>query len=167
MDRISLSIFVSLIQDFLCMEITLDYINQLLGNVDAWFRGGIDPELDVSNPSVYVIKPISDFLSSRTNDNLWEEYDNIWETEKHISAAQLSDTLLNCADKYNFWDFQLTRIQSASMCIIVFLNYYPNRTNLEIHCGLPMEFSKNLYTETGEDEQLLNNYLKRRDERIK
>ena len=149
------------------MEITLDYINQLLGNVDAWFRGGIDPELDVSNPSVYVIKPISDFLSSRTNDNLWEEYDNIWETEKHISAAQLSDTLLNCADKYNFWDFQLTRIQSASMCIIVFLNYYPNRTNLEIHCGLPMEFSKNLYTETGEDEQLLNNYLKRRDERIK
>lgn len=149
------------------MEITLDYINQLLSNVDAWFRGGFDPALDVSKPSVYVVKPLSEFLSSRTYDNFWEEYDNIWDTEKHLSSAQLSETLLNCADEYNFWDFQLTRIQSNSMFIIVFLNYYPNKSNLEIHCGLPMEFSKNLHTEKGEDEQLINLYLKRRSERVK
>lgn len=149
------------------MEITHDYINQLLVNVDAWFRECIDPKLDVSNSSVYVIKPLSEFLSSRTLDNLWEEYDDIWETEQHLPAALLPDALLGFADKYNFWDFQLTRIQSASMCIIVFLNYYPNQTNLEIHCGLPTEFSINLFREIGEDEQRHNLYLKRRSERIK
>ena len=144
------------------MEITLDYIKQVLVKVDALFREGIDQELGVSNPSEYVIKPI-------TESPAVPSYDDIWNNGEHLSATQLSDVLYGCANKYNFWDFQLTRIQSASMCIILFLNYYPDQSDLRIHCAFPHNLSpeEDLKKQYADNDLLLQTILKRRADLIK
>ncbi len=144
------------------MEITRDYINQLLVELDAWFREGIDNKLDVSNPSEYVIKPISELPASPS-------YDEIWDKGEHLSAIQLADVLYSSAPKYNFWDFQLARIQSGSMCIILFLNYYPDRADLGIHCAFPQVLSpkEDLKEQYADNDNLLQVLLKRRANLIK
>lgn len=112
------------------MEITVDHINQLLMKVDAFFKENIDTGFAVSKPSEYVIKLVSELSSSPS-------YDEIWDTGNHLSAAQLTNFLLSNSDNYNFWDFQLVKVKSSSMCIILFLNYYPGQKELGVHCGFP------------------------------
>lgn len=112
------------------MEITSSYIEQLLMKVDAFFIENIDTAFAVSKPSEYVIKPVSELSSSPS-------YDEIWDTGNHLSAAQLTNFLLSNSDKYNFWDFQLVKVKSSSLCIILFLNYYPGQKELGAHCGIP------------------------------
>ena len=112
------------------MEITSSYIEQLLMKVDAFFTENIDSGFAVSKPSEYVIKPVSELSSSPS-------YDEIWDTGNHLSAAQLTNFLLSNSDKYNFWDFQLVKVKSSSMCIILFLNYYLGQKELGGHCGIP------------------------------
>ena len=112
------------------MEITLDYIEQLLTRVDAFFTANIDPAFAVSEPSGYVIKLVSELSP-------WPSYDEIWDTGDHLSAVQLTDFLLSNRDKYNFWDFQLVKVQSSSMCIILFLNYYSGQKELGLHFAFP------------------------------
>ena len=63
------------------MDISLDYINQLLMKIDAFFTENIDSGFAVSKPSEYVIKPVSELSSSPS-------YDEIWDTGNHLSAAQ-------------------------------------------------------------------------------
>ena len=117
-----------------CMEVTRDYISELLVKVDTLFREGIDSSLDTSNSSVYTIKPVADLSGS-------ESYDSIWQTERHLSASQLTDILFDNRAKFNFWDLQLLKVHSSSMCIIVFLNYYREQTGLSIHCAFPSFYS--------------------------
>ena len=112
------------------MEITQNYIEQLLTRVDAFFTANIDPAFAVSEPSGYVIKLVSELSP-------WPSYDEIWDNGDHLSAAQLTDFLLSNRDKYNFWDFQLVKVQSSSMCIILFLNHYPGQKELGLHFAFP------------------------------
>ncbi len=112
------------------MEITLDYIEQLLTRADAFFMENIDTAFAVSKPSGYVVKLVSELSP-------WPSYDEIWNTGDHLSAAQLTDFLLGNSDKYNFWDFQLVKVQSSSLCIILFLNYYPEQKELGLHFAFP------------------------------
>lgn len=116
------------------MDISLDYINQLLMKIDAFFTENIDSGFAVSKPSEYVIKPVSELSSSPS-------YDEIWDTGNHLSAAQLTNFLLSNSDKYNFWDFQLVKVKFSSMCIILFLNNYPEQKELGIHCAFPSIYS--------------------------
>lgn len=116
------------------MEVTRDYISELLVKVDTLFREGIDSSLDISNSSVYTIKPVADLSGS-------ESYDSIWQTEPHLSASQLTDILFDNRAEFNFWDFQLLKVHSSSMCIIVFLNYYREQNDLRIHCAFPSIYS--------------------------
>ena len=144
------------------MEITRDYINQLLVKLDAWFREGIDNKLDVSTPSEYVIKPISELSTSPS-------YEEIWDMGEHLSAIQLADVLYSRAPQYNFWDFQLAKIQSGSMYIILFLSYYPDRADLGIHCAFPQVLSpeEDLKEQNADNDNLLQVLLKRRANLIK
>ena len=112
------------------MEITLEYINQLLMKVDAFFIENIDTGFAVSKPSEYVIKPVSELFSSPS-------FDEIWETGNHLSAAQLTHFLPNNGYKYSFWDFQLVKVESSSMSIILLLNYYPGQKERDVHCAFP------------------------------
>ena len=116
------------------MEITSGNIDQLLIDVDTFFRVSIDTGFAVSEPSEYLIKPVSELTSSPS-------YDDIWEAGEHLSAAQLTNFLLCNGDKYNFWDFQLLKVQASSMCIILFLNNYPEQEELGIHCAFPDYYS--------------------------
>ena len=68
------------------MEVTRDYIHQLLIKVDSFFQENIDPGFAVASPSKYVIKPIADLQADLS-------YDDIWRTGEHLSAEQLTDVL--------------------------------------------------------------------------
>lgn len=116
------------------MEVTRDYIHQLLIKVDSFFQENIDPGFAVASPSKYVIKPIADLQADLS-------YDDIWRTGEHLSAEQLTDVLFSDSIKFNFWDFQLVQVKSSSMCIIVFLNYYPEQVEIGIHCAFPSIYS--------------------------
>lgn len=102
--------------------------------VDASFRENIDCGFAVSEPSEYVIKLVSELSS-------YQSYDEIWATGNPLSAPQLTNFLLSNSDKYNFWDFQLVKVKSSSMCIILFLNYYPEQKELGIHLAFPTIYS--------------------------
>ena len=143
------------------MEITHDYIDRLLVKVNTWFRESIDHDLDVSNPSMYTIKPVHELPA-------FPSYSEIWNKGEQLSAEQVAEVLYNNAGKYNFWDFQLVSIQSASMCIIVFLNHYPQQTGLDVHSAFPQEFSPMEYLkkEYGDSTHLLQTLLKRRTDLI-
>ena len=113
------------------MEVTQDYIQLVLSKVDSFFRESMDPGLPAaSSPSRYVIKTI-------TEQQAGLSYDAIWRTGEHLSATQLTDFLYKHKASFNFWDFQLVKVQSSAMCIIVLLNYYPDQEDIGIHCALP------------------------------
>ena len=116
------------------MEVTRDYIHQLLIKVDSLFQENIDPGFAVASPSKYVIKPIADLQADLS-------YDDIWRTGEHLSAEQLTDVLFSNSIKFNLWDFQLVKVKSSSMCIILFLNYYQEQKELGIHLAFPTIYS--------------------------
>lgn len=99
-----------------------------------FFRNNIKPNLIATNSPKFVVMALSEVVTS-------SDYEKHWDAGNKLSEAQLVDYLLEKVQSYNYHDFQLVKLQSGSLCVLVLLNNYPSQTELGFHVALPYELA--------------------------
>ena len=118
-----------------------------------FFRNNIAPSLITTNPPKFVVMPLSELATS-------SDYEKHWDAGNKLSETQLVDFLLEKTQSYNYHDFQLVKVLSGTLCVLVLLNNYPSQTELGFHVALPSELSIPPQSDTKNKMYLDNKYRK-------
>lgn len=118
-----------------------------------FFRNNIAPSLITTNPPKFVVMPLSELATS-------SDYEKHWDAGNQLSETQLVDCLLEKTQSYNYHDFQLVKVLSGTLCVLVLLNNYPSQTELGFHVALPSELSIPPQSDTKNKMYLDNKYRK-------
>lgn len=118
-----------------------------------FFRNNIAPSLITTNPPKFVVMPLSELATS-------SDYEKHWDAGNKLSETQLVDCLLEKTQSYNYHDFQLVKVLSGTLCVLVLLNNYPSQTELGFHVALPSELSIPPQSDTKNKMYLDNKYRK-------